>query len=268
MKQSHKLVPFPVKKETPDEGFQGQFKNLKLSDLIQLSTQGKMSVIFNILQGNKKGKIYLYNGEITHAVCDNKTGIDAFFEIMSWKKGDFETVAYEPPPIRSITLPWEHLLIEAHRWMDEKSAKKGTKKVEIEFSATNGFPTDIIELFQQWGHTHQDVCEIGIISKDKVKYFYIRDEQLALKKNFELLHVFPYASNLLCEAYGISICNEVIINGNEGAVVILFWGKETPVFVHLKGDISQKAVLKLEIESLMTEARQQLSRGTDRFESE
>jgi len=260
VKQSHKIVQFPLKKDDHEEGFKGQFKNLKLSDLIQLSTQGKMSLIFHISKGRKEGRIYIHEGEITHAASDKKIGIDAFFEIMSWKRGNFQTEAYIPPPIQSITLPWEHLLIEAHRWMDEKAEQAALKEKKVELKAASEIPQNIVDIFQSWGDSHSDVDEIGILSAGGIKNIYARNKQLASEKNFEVLHVFPHASRFLCEALGIFSCNEVIINGNDGTIIILFLKEDLQFFVHIRGDISQKAILKMEVESFIEEVKKQFER--------
>ncbi len=265
MKHSYNVVPFPQKKGEPaeEEGFKGQFKNLKLSDLIQLSAQGRMDVVFHISQEGEDGKIYIHEGEIIHAACGKKTGIDAFFEIMSWKKGNFRSETYVPPPIQSITLPWEHLLIEAHRWMDEKSEKARQLEKKVELIPLEELPEDLMEKFAKWGESHPDVNEIGILSSGGVKNIYIRNKQMASEKNFEVLHVFPHASRFLCEAYGISACNEVIINGKQGTIIILFLKENAQFFVHIRGDISQKAILKMELESFIRDVKQQLDSSSN-----
>jgi hypothetical protein len=258
----YNVVPFPQKKEEKGEGFKGLFNNLKLSDLIQLSAQGRMSLILHITQDGREGKIYIHEGEIIHASSHKKTGVEAFFEIMSWKKGEFRSEAYIPPPIQSITLPWEHLLIEAHRWMDEKEAKSSSQQMAKVLPLEN-IPDEILENLREWAAKHPDVAEMGIFSSAGVKEVY-HQEGLATSATeiIEVFHAIPESSRYLCEAFFNGACSEIVINGTEGTIIILFLKEEVELFVHIQADISQKAILRLDINSLIADVQKKLKSVT------
>ena len=258
----YNVVPFPQKKEEKNEGFKGLFNNLKLSDLIQLSAQGRMSLILHISQDGREGKIYIHEGEIIHAACHKKTGVEAFFEIMSWKKGEFRSEAYIPPPIQSITLPWEHLLIEAHRWMDEKEANLSSQP-KAKVLPLENIPEEILEHFRTWASKHPDVVEMGIFSSASVKKVYHRESPAASATEImEVFHTIPESSKYLCEAFFNDTCSEVVINGTDGTIIILFLKEEVELFVHIQADISQKAILRLDLNRLITDVQKKLKSVT------
>ena len=261
MNFKYNVVPFPQKEEK-GEGFNGLFNNLKLSDLIQLSAQGRMSLILHITQNGREGRIYIHEGEIIHAVCHKKTGVEAFFEIMSWKKGEFQSEAYIPPPIQSITLPWEHLLIEAHRWMDEKEAKSSSQE-KAKVLPLENIPDEILENFREWATKHPDVAEMSIFSSAGVKEIYRRESSATTATEIiEVFHAIPESSRYLCEAFFNGVCSEIVINGTGGTIIILFLKEEMELFVHIQADISQKAILRLDLDTLIADAEERFKSVT------
>ena len=236
VKQNTKVVPFPDLKEKSSDGFKGQFKNLKLSDLIQLGAQGKMSLILYINQKGKEGKIYMRNGEIVHASYGKKTGVEAFYEIMSWKNGDFRSEDYIPPPIQSISLPWEHLLIEAHRWMDEKEAKR-SQPSKSEALSLEDIPEKTLNGFREWGSSHPDIGSILLFSSAGVREIFSKEHQQTFNNSFEILHAIPDTAQALSDTLGYPTCHEVVIRGSEGTILIICLQGDLQLFVHVKTDI-------------------------------
>ncbi len=254
MKYNYKVVPFPQKNEEPKEGFRGQFSNLKLSDIIQLCTQGKMSLIIHISQNEKDGKIYMHEGEIIHAVHKKKTGIEAFYEIMSWKNGNFRSEDYVPPPIQSITLPWEHLLIEAHRWMDEKEAQLASQqKAKVLFLENNSKET--LENIYSWANSHSDIDEMGIFSNSGVRTIFHRGPEATSGEANELIHAIPETARYLGIATGAGTCEEVIITGNKGSFIIFFLNEDAQLFVLTRAESTQMALLRMELKAFVKEVK-------------
>jgi CheY-like chemotaxis protein/predicted regulator of Ras-like GTPase activity (Roadblock/LC7/MglB family) len=108
------------------KGFVGRVADLQLTDIIQLNCLGKMKTALSVSKEDMEGVIYFQDGEIVHAECGGKTGQDAFFMILGWEGGDFTTMSGAEPPARTLSGPWQELLIEAMRRKDEgKAAEKG-----------------------------------------------------------------------------------------------------------------------------------------------
>jgi len=259
---NYNVVPFPQKKEERGEGFKGLFNNLKLSDLIQLITQGRMSLILHITQDGKEGKIYIHEGEIIHASSHKKTGVEAFFEIMSWKKGEFRSEPYIPPPIQSITLSWEHLLIEAHRWIDEKEANSASQQ-KAKVLPLESIPEEILDEFTTWAKTQNEIVEMGIFSSSGARNIYQRENfSVSANEIMEVFDAIPKTSKFLCESFGINPCSEIVVNGKNGTIIILFLKDDVQLFVHIQADISQKAILRLELNTLIANVQKKLKPAT------
>ena len=232
----------------PNEGFTGEFSNLKLTDLIQMGTQGGMSLVLHVTQGQKDGRIYMQDGEIIHAVCGDISGVEAFYEIMSWKKGQFRAESYVSPPTQSITLPWEHLLIEAHRWLDEREAL--LNQVTGDFTGSVIFLKEISEILEEWGKSHEEVIEIGLITPDGMVTIFNREERLPSLKALEILRVEAKLSHLMSRALACGSCQEVVLAGGSASVALFFLDSRVQVYAFIEANIYQKAILRMEMTSL------------------
>ena len=236
-----------VKNEEKPEGFKGHFTNLNLTDLIQLSARGRMDLVLHITQDQKAGKIYIKEGEIIHAACDDLTGIEAFYEIMSLKRGEFHVGDFAPPPTQSISLPWEHLLIEAHRWMDEHQ-KLSDKEAPLN---VRELEAKLAEALQEWGSFHPDVAEIGMLSLEDITTIYQRDDTPIAKKGLELLRTNIRLSEILSQTLECGTCDEILIEGQKGVILLYFFTPIIQIYTRIDADISQKAILIVEINEFM-----------------
>jgi two-component system chemotaxis response regulator CheB len=100
-------------------GFAGTLRNIQITDIIQMCCLAGASLCIGVTQDNDRGTIYIEDGEVVHAECGRAVGIDAFFTILGWPSGQFETM--EAPAIGSPTIkePCQFLLMEAARQADE-----------------------------------------------------------------------------------------------------------------------------------------------------
>ncbi len=98
----------------------GALSSINLADIIQLVANARQSGRFVLTRPTGEvGKIYLDNGEITHAEVDDYQGEDAIFTLISWSEGEFvfEEGRFSTPI--SIQRPITSLLMEAARRIDE-----------------------------------------------------------------------------------------------------------------------------------------------------
>jgi two-component system, chemotaxis family, protein-glutamate methylesterase/glutaminase len=107
-----------IKKE---EGFEGTLKNFQLADLIQMCCLSGVSSAIRVSQDSQDGIIFVKNGEIIHATCKEITGEEAFYQIISWKRGSFESWSIHSFPEPTIEKNWEFLLMEGARMSDEQA---------------------------------------------------------------------------------------------------------------------------------------------------
>jgi len=107
-----------------DEGFQGTLKNIQLNDIIQMCCLSIISMAIRVWQGSQSGVIYIKNGDIIHATFGETVGEEAFYQIVTWEHGQFETLGDVTAPLVSIHREWQFLLMEAARMVDEKALEK------------------------------------------------------------------------------------------------------------------------------------------------
>ncbi len=104
-------------------GLSGLMEGVSLPELVQLAClEGKNRAI-HLSKDGAEGVIYCMDGDVVHAEIGSLVGTDAFFELMLWENALFH---YLPgsTATRSITAPYNFLLIEASRLMDE-NRKRG-----------------------------------------------------------------------------------------------------------------------------------------------
>ena len=108
-----------------ETGFKGAVSGLPLSDVIQLKAHNLFSGCILVEYGSRRGEIYFQNGEVVHAVQGERAGEEAFYAIMTWPGGRFDFQDGVMPNRRSIEVRLTHLLLEAHRLMDEQRHGEG-----------------------------------------------------------------------------------------------------------------------------------------------
>jgi two-component system chemotaxis response regulator CheB len=102
-------------------GFVGTLHNIQLADIIQLCCLAGVSVCIRAENETKIGSIYIQNGKIVHAEYEKLAGVEAFFTILGWKNGKFETIDEIYAPQCTIKEPYQFLLMEAARLYDEQN---------------------------------------------------------------------------------------------------------------------------------------------------
>jgi CheY-like chemotaxis protein len=99
-------------------GFRG-VQSKSLMDIIQLECLSQSSALLRISNGNQIGKIWIQHGELIDAEEGNLTAEAAFFKILSWRTGMFETLPAEPSRPRKISKSYNTLLLESAQALDE-----------------------------------------------------------------------------------------------------------------------------------------------------
>jgi CheY-like chemotaxis protein len=113
---------------TPREGFHGVLRRVGLSDVIQMECLGRSSSILEVHNQQVRGRIYIEDGKIVHAVVGDETGQVAFQKILALSSGEFHLQPFESPPKRTLEGQWEFLLMEAARVRDEVAAQPSARE--------------------------------------------------------------------------------------------------------------------------------------------
>ncbi len=108
-------------------GFSGFMVDINLSDLVQLACLENRARKLLVQTPGARGEIFFSGGEVVHARIRDKTGEEAFYDIMCLPRGTFRFFPEEPPE-HTIEVPWNFLLIESLRLRDEKNIGQETSE--------------------------------------------------------------------------------------------------------------------------------------------
>ncbi|MBN1141716.1 MAG: DUF4388 domain-containing protein [Deltaproteobacteria bacterium] len=120
LRKSLKEIPKPP----PAGGFRASFAAFAFTDLLQGLSQGFKSVriVLNRSKG-EKAEIFLENGRLHYAHCQESKGPEAIYQIIAW--GDDGEFTVEPAtefPEPNIAMSLESVLMEGCRLLDESRA--------------------------------------------------------------------------------------------------------------------------------------------------
>jgi predicted regulator of Ras-like GTPase activity (Roadblock/LC7/MglB family) len=111
--------------ESAADGFEGAIAGLGLSDIIQLNVQNRFSGCIEVHYEDKRGLIFMKDGEIVHAEQGSISGEPAFYDILAWPGGRFVLQEKVATTRSSIRKSCNFLILEAHRLIDERRAGRG-----------------------------------------------------------------------------------------------------------------------------------------------
>ncbi len=101
-------------------GFQGSVESLPLVDLLQVWSMNRFSGLVTVSFHGRTGQLYLVEGELVHAEADGLAGERAVAVIIGWPEGSFELFPNTTALNRTIHKSFSHLLLDAHRELDER----------------------------------------------------------------------------------------------------------------------------------------------------
>jgi len=107
------------------QGFAGTLKNIQIDDLIQMCCLSMATISIRVAKDSHQGVIYIRDGEVVHAVCGSTTGEEAFYRILGWASGRFETIDDRYEGDNTVNKSHEYLLMETARRSDEAGEGDG-----------------------------------------------------------------------------------------------------------------------------------------------
>ncbi|HSM93947.1 MAG TPA: DUF4388 domain-containing protein [Anaeromyxobacteraceae bacterium] len=108
-----------AQEQAANSGFHGTVGSLPLVDLLQVWSMNRFSGLVTVVQESRSGQVYFVEGEVVHAEADTLTGEAAFREIVGWPDGSFKLFPNTTTLHRTIEKRIAHLLLDAHRVIDE-----------------------------------------------------------------------------------------------------------------------------------------------------
>jgi two-component system chemotaxis response regulator CheB len=122
------------------QGFAGTLKNIQIDDLIQMCCLSMATITIRVAKDQHQGTIYVRDGEVVHAVCGDTIGEEAFYRVLGWASGRFETIDDHYDGEDTVNKSHEFLLMEAARRADEadEQQEESDLAIDIEESTAPG----------------------------------------------------------------------------------------------------------------------------------
>lgn len=108
-------------KKSPRAG-EGEIVGLGLPDVIQIHNHNRFSGCIAIESSAGNGNLFFRDGEIIHAEQGDRIGEQAFYDILEWPPGKFRLQPNVTTTRNTIQKAAQHLLLDAHRVLDERRA--------------------------------------------------------------------------------------------------------------------------------------------------
>ncbi len=101
----------------------GNLKDLKLTNIIQINCIERNVARVMVKNGDQQGYIYFSGGEIVHAEFGAFVGEQAVHEMLALMEGEFKVESGITAPTRTINQPWNSIVLEGLRLIDERKIK-------------------------------------------------------------------------------------------------------------------------------------------------
>lgn len=99
----------------------GGLQDMSLANLVQMLCLDQRQAKLTLKNQNiGEGVIFFERGEVVHAEIGSLAGEEAIYHLLGWTDGTFEMSNQGVIPDQTITLPWNHLLMEGMKKLDEQ----------------------------------------------------------------------------------------------------------------------------------------------------
>jgi len=112
----------------------GNLKDLRLANIIQLNCLERNVAKVTVTSHEGSGFLYFADGQIVHAEFSPYMGEKAVYEMLSLTDGQFKVEAGIQSPAHSIKRPWNSVVLDSLRELDEKN-QQATSVPRMVFSA-------------------------------------------------------------------------------------------------------------------------------------
>ena len=116
---------------------QGRLADGVLGNLVQYLSLNQASGCLTVADPSVgTGELFLVRGRVQHAVVGTVTGLAAVAQLMAWRQGRFSFRVGVVPPVFSIDLPTDQLLLHASYQVDVDKMRPGSNGVRALPAAT------------------------------------------------------------------------------------------------------------------------------------
>ncbi len=148
----------------PIVGFRAHLQGASLWDLVQMECLGRSRGVFQVTGEGGVGYLYIANGRVVHAVTRRLEGEVAALEILTWTNGSFQPCDRIWPPVSTIDVSYEKLILQvAHERDEEQSASNLVAFPGAAPTTPIGAEFEIVEISQQ-NDDDDEVTDQGAIA--------------------------------------------------------------------------------------------------------
>ncbi len=151
------------------QGFNGVgVDGMSLCDLFQFIELNKRSILIKVHNNYKDtGKVFFNEGMTVHATTKEKTGKEAFYEIISWKGGNIKSLQLPTVFPRTISDPTSLLLMETMHILDEREHDRNHQPQNLHHLEAPA-RTPLTDLLSESTDTGTLVPQQSTITKEKL----------------------------------------------------------------------------------------------------
>lgn len=99
---------------------EGNLSDMTLTGVVQFICLERRTAELTLMRRGEEGSIYFENGEIIHARMGPLSGEEAIFHLLTWSDGMFRISDRNSGMTKTISVNWNHLLMEGMRRIDER----------------------------------------------------------------------------------------------------------------------------------------------------
>jgi YesN/AraC family two-component response regulator len=125
-----------------DHGYKGYIKGISVASFLQMIAMEGQTCTLTIKSNDKIGYVYFRDGELIHAEFEGKQGEEACYKIVTWEDVEIQIEKKCTKDNVTIKKSINHLLIEAHRRIDEKVEQKTDDEVSERAVLEKNFATE------------------------------------------------------------------------------------------------------------------------------
>lgn len=147
---------------------QGNLKHMGVADLIQHNCEDRKTARIQISNNDDQATIFLDEGTVVHAICGEKIGEEAVYQVLGWREGAFSLDMGVTTSEKTIERSCNGLLLKGAQLLDESKGalNKTTNKKEKTMKKGEIIAQTLQELLQQ----STDVQGAAIVGTDGLVY--------------------------------------------------------------------------------------------------
>jgi hypothetical protein len=144
---------------------EGNLTDMNLPSLVQIMCLEHRRLALVLKRPGEEGRIFFDDGQIIHAQVGSLVGEEAVYQLLTWTNGAFHMSNHAQPSHRTVTAPWNHLLLEGIRRLDEHRAGVAVQSQEqqrlspAEIEQDNTLEERLILLLSQLEHWRSQLAD-------------------------------------------------------------------------------------------------------------